>query len=118
MKILCVCWSRKLDHRLVAGSLAMPGHFKSGKPPKRLLIEAFRNLLPEAVWKRPKQGFALPMDSWMRETLKEFSQSETMAARDRLGKKFVDTAWSGFESRNLHWTRPWQLLVLGHYLRN
>jgi asparagine synthase (glutamine-hydrolysing) len=107
-----------LDHRLVEGALAMPGHFKSGKPPKRLLIEAFRDLLPEAVWKRPKQGFALPMDSWMRGPLKEFCRSGTVAARNRLGEKFVDTAWSGFERRNLHWTRLWQIAVLGHYLRN
>jgi hypothetical protein len=41
-----------------------------------------------------------------------------VAARNRLGEKFVDTAWSGFERRNLHWTRLWQIAVLGHYLRN
>jgi hypothetical protein len=58
------------------------------------------------------------MDSWMRGPLKEFCRSGTVAARNRLGEKFVDTAWSGFERRNLHWTRLWQIAVLGHYLRN
>ena len=40
---------------------------KFGKQPKQLLIDAFREELPEEVWRRPKQGFTFPFERWFRE---------------------------------------------------
>jgi asparagine synthase (glutamine-hydrolysing) len=34
--------------------------------PKKILIDSFENVLPEAVWKRPKMGFSFPLQQWMR----------------------------------------------------
>ena len=105
------------DHRLVEFGLGLPERWKRGLPPKRLLIEAFEKDLPNEVWDRPRQGFVLPMDDWMRKTLRDFSRDGLESAKQRLDAKWVDGVAGRFERGELHWTRLWQLVVLGHYMR-
>jgi asparagine synthase (glutamine-hydrolysing) len=104
-----------LDPRLVDFVLALPEKWKRGRPPKKLLIKAFANILPAQVWNRPKQGFALPMDDWMRGPLNDFCQSGLSAARKFIDPCWIDSVATKFEKRQVHWTRLWQLVVLGHY---
>jgi len=104
-----------LDHRLIEYVLNLPAKLKSGKPPKRLLIESFKEDLPKEVWNRPKQGFTLPMDHWMRGPLKAFAKTGVSAAREVANADWVDSVAMSFESGNTHWTRLWQIVVLGHY---
>jgi asparagine synthase (glutamine-hydrolysing) len=104
-----------LDTRLVDFVLALPEKWKRGRPPKRLLIEAFADILPAQVWNRPKQGFALPMDDWMRGPLNDFCRSGLSAVRKMIKPCWIDSVATKFEKRQLHWTRLWQLVVLGHY---
>ena len=40
--------------------------------PKSILKNILRRYLPEELWKRPKQGFGIPLDEWMRGDLKPF----------------------------------------------
>jgi len=105
------------DHRLVEFALSLPEKLKSGSPAKRLLIEAFADDLPREVWERPRQGFILPMDDWMRGPLREFSREGLESAKRRLDPKWVDGVARRFERGELHWTRLWQLVVLGHYIK-
>lgn len=104
-----------LDTRLVDFVLALPKKWKRGRPPKRLLVEAFADILPAQVWNRPKQGFALPMDDWMRGPLNDFYLSGLSAARRFIEPCWIDSVAIKFEKRQVHWTRVWQLVVLGHY---
>ena len=49
----------------------------SSKPdgtPKRLLVESLGGLLPDSIVHRPKQGFTLPFDPWMRGPLRSFCE--------------------------------------------
>jgi asparagine synthase (glutamine-hydrolysing) len=105
------------DHRLVEFALGLPQRFKRGLPPKRLLIEAFVEDLPREVWDRPRQGFVLPMDDWMRGPLRAFAMEGLEAVKELLAPQWVDGVRTRFEERRLHWTRLWQLVVLGHYMR-
>lgn len=105
------------DHRLVEFALGLPERLKRGLPPKRLLIEAFPEDLPKEVWDRPRQGFVLPMDEWMRGPLRDFSTEGLESAKRRLDAKWVDGVAGRFERGELHWTRLWQLVVLGHYMK-
>lgn len=104
-----------LDTRLVDFVLALPEKWKRGRPPKRLLVAAFADILPAQVWNRPKQGFALPMDDWMRGPLNDFCLSGLSAVRKLIKPCWIDSVATKFEKRQLHWTRLWQLVVLGHY---
>jgi asparagine synthase (glutamine-hydrolysing) len=36
------------------------GNFK-----KQMLIDAFKDALPEPVWNRPKMGFSFPFKEWL-----------------------------------------------------
>lgn len=62
-----------LDIELVRFCAALPGEFKlfRGKVRKHILRESLRASLPEAVLRRPKSGFNIPLERWMRESLGE-----------------------------------------------
>ena len=109
-----------LDHELVEYSLGLPAVEKRRYGgTKGLLVEACRDLLPPAVYQRPKSGFALPMQTWMAGPLAAFVEDglrETTAQR-LLPEDFVADARVAFRNHRLHWTRLWSMVVLGHFVR-
>jgi asparagine synthase (glutamine-hydrolysing) len=63
-----------LDHRLVELAFQIPGGYKiKGSSMKRVFKHAVQSLVPDAVLRRPKHGFAVPTDPWFRGELKEFA---------------------------------------------
>lgn len=109
-----------LDHELVEYSLGLPAAEKKRfGGTKGLLIEASRDLLPPAVYQRPKAGFALPMRKWMGGPLASFVEDglREVVRRRLLPGDFVADAQSRFRSGRLHWTRLWSMVVLGHFVR-
>ena len=57
-----------LDYRLFEFASSLPGEWKvSGSNWKIILKEALGDLVPESILKRPKWGFAAPVQSWMGE---------------------------------------------------
>src|SRR5262249_51958148 len=65
-----------LDHLLVDLVTSLPDSIKqpAGDTPKPLLVRSLDGLLPESIVHRPKQGFTLPFDPWMRGPLKAFCE--------------------------------------------
>ncbi len=109
-----------LDHALVEYVLGLPAAEKKRYPgSKGLLVEACRDLLPSSVYDRPKAGFALPMQKWMAGPLASFVEEglAEVIARELLPEKFVDEARANFRAGQLHWTRLWSMVVLGHFVR-
>lgn len=104
-----------LDHELVEAVLSMPQHVKRGKETKSLLVDAFKQDLPTVVYDRPKQGFALPMDSWIRGPLDEFTEEGIKLATEMLRLDLPSKNWKAFQSHKLHWTRVWSWCILGHW---
>ncbi|TAE28696.1 MAG: asparagine synthase (glutamine-hydrolyzing) [Cytophagales bacterium] len=104
-----------LDHQLVETVLTMPQRCKMGKGTKPLLVEAFRDELPSVVYNRPKQGFSLPMDSWIRGPLASFTYEGTQAAIKLFGHSTPADSWRAFQDGKLHWTRIWSWCILGHW---
>ncbi len=39
--------------------------YNLSEKPKMLLIEAFKDIIPEAIWNRKKQGFSFPFTTWI-----------------------------------------------------
>jgi len=60
---------------------------------KRVLIDAMRDVLPADIDKRPKRGFALPLEQWLRTDLKslmiETCDPETVARRGLIDPQMV-----------------------------
>ncbi|GAA0853405.1 asparagine synthase (glutamine-hydrolyzing) [Aliiglaciecola litoralis] len=56
-----------MDQKVVELAFSFPLEWQlSWKTNKPILYEAFRDLLPENIWKRRKQGFAVPIGEWFR----------------------------------------------------
>ena len=109
-----------LDHELVEYVLGLPASVKKKYPGvKGLLVEACRDLLPPAVYDRPKAGFVLPMKHWMAGPLAEFVDEglEETVARHLLPEGFVTSLRESFRQHRLHWTRLWSVVVLGQYAK-
>jgi asparagine synthase (glutamine-hydrolysing) len=109
-----------LDHELVEYSLGLPAAEKKRYGgTKGLLVEACRDLLPTAVYQRPKAGFALPMQRWMKGPLASFVEDglREVVTRQLLPEEFVADAEGRFRASRLHWTRLWSMVVLGHFVR-
>ncbi|MFQ6103403.1 MAG: asparagine synthase (glutamine-hydrolyzing) [Candidatus Glassbacteria bacterium] len=60
-----------LDHELVEYSMSIPFRFKmKGLIGKHILRRCAKNILPEDIVARKKQGFLMPIDVWMRGDMK------------------------------------------------
>lgn len=61
-----------LDHRFVEFAASLPGDWKlKGFRTKAIFREALKDLLPDKIVWRGKQGYSLPIKNWLREGLKE-----------------------------------------------
>lgn len=74
---------------------------------KRLLIEAYKNKLPQETWNRPKMGFTFPFQEWMRKN-KEISSPDLY--QNKTAKKLI----SSFNENNLHWSSAFALYKTFH----
>ncbi|WP_442496789.1 asparagine synthase (glutamine-hydrolyzing) [Methylobacter sp. sgz302048] len=61
-----------LDFQVLEFAASLPPHFKvKGLTTKRILKEALRDSVPDAILKRKKSGFPVPYDKWLKTELKE-----------------------------------------------
>jgi asparagine synthase (glutamine-hydrolysing) len=114
-----------LDHPLVEYVMGLPDEHKgSNGTPKSLLVESLGGLLPESIVRRPKKGFTLPFDPWMRGALRGFCEErlspERVAARGVFRPAEVQRLWSTFLAggREVTWSRLWLLVALEEWLES
>ncbi len=112
-----------LDSKLVEYVMGLPDAMKhSNGIPKRLLVESLGGLLPKQVVNRPKQGFTLPFDPWMRGALRPFCEArlspERIGSRGIVKHPHVHKLWHDFleGKTNVSWSRLWILVVLEEWL--
>jgi asparagine synthase (glutamine-hydrolysing) len=108
-----------IDHQLAKTVLAMPGAWKlNGGTPKKLLVDALQGSLPREIVHRPKRGFTLPFEHWLRSEFR--SEVEPVLAK-RIGEGPLATLldrtevariWRDFLLGATSWSRPWSLYVL------
>jgi asparagine synthase (glutamine-hydrolysing) len=59
-----------LDYTVVDFAFGLPADYKTkGNLRKRIVHDAFRHMLPEELYNRPKRGFEVPLLKWMRNEL-------------------------------------------------
>jgi asparagine synthase (glutamine-hydrolysing) len=62
-----------LDTALTEYAAALPDSFKlDGRRGKAILREAFADLIPPDINRRPKTGFGVPLDAWFRGELRDY----------------------------------------------
>jgi asparagine synthase (glutamine-hydrolysing) len=62
-----------LDTALTQYAMSLPDSFRiDGRRTKVILREAFADLIPPEIDRRPKTGFGVPLDAWFRGELREY----------------------------------------------
>jgi asparagine synthase (glutamine-hydrolysing) len=112
-----------LDHRLAEYVMGLSDRAKApAGVAKRLLVESLGEPLPASAVKRPKQGFVLPFDRWMRGELRPFCEQQLgpagLSGRGMVSAPAVQTLWQAFVGgdRRTTWSRPWTLVALNAWL--
>lgn len=100
----------------VAMRLSDTGKVRRGAS-KPVMVEALRDLLPPEVWDRPKQGFTLPFERWLRSSMYEEIDSLMQPTNLRAAGFAAAPArkiWTDFQARRsgVNWSRPWALYTL------
>jgi asparagine synthase (glutamine-hydrolysing) len=116
------------DHRVVEFAWRLPLHMKirSGQG-KWILRQVLQQYLPQRMIERPKMGFGVPIDSWLRGPLRAWA--EDLLDENRLRREgYLDPTpvrkkWTEHLQSQKDWQYPlWYVLMfqdwLGHLTRN
>jgi asparagine synthase (glutamine-hydrolysing) len=107
-----------LDHEVVEFAAALPPTLKLRRLTDKYLVKrVMRGLLPEAVLRRRKMGFAVPLDHWFRHELREMAYDTLLDPRARargyfrpeVVQRYLDEHVQG---QGHHHVRLWALLML------
>lgn len=85
---------------------------------KQALRDAGLAGLDPKLFERPKSGFVMPFDAWIRQRLRgeidQVLRDEQLAGRIGLNGHAVARLWQAFQdgARGLYWSRVWSLYVL------
>lgn len=111
-----------LDYQLIEYLLSLPDEFKFGSQPKQLLVDAMGDLLPPEIVNRPKMGFVLPYQQWMKYELKPFALKgiEYLQNHNAFNSDYINQLknWYFNDKNNVRWNMIWNLAVLGHWINN
>jgi len=114
-----------LDHHVVEFAFTLPSEYKINKGGRKKIVkDAFRDILPAEIYNRGKRGFEIPMLKWFREEL------HTYIFDDLLNEKFVreqgifDPEYISCMKKQLYSTAPghiveqlWVLIVFQHWYK-
>ncbi len=106
-----------IDHRVVEFATGLPPHMLiRGQRGKWLLRQVLHRYVPEELVTRPKTGFGVPLDSWLRGPLRDWA--EGLLSRSRLEEEGffapapVRRAWKEHLSgRRNHQHKLWAALM-------
>ena len=111
-----------LDHELVELLARVPAALKQPRRgmPKPLLLKALPSPLPTELWNRPKRGFTLPFDTWLRKELRSTAEEALLSHNSPLRSicrpEILKEIWDGFLRGRVRWTRVWTAVVLMYWL--
>ncbi|MFL1994903.1 asparagine synthase (glutamine-hydrolyzing) [Lysinibacillus irui] len=111
-----------LDHNIVEFALNLPLHFKiRDNTQKWILKQVMYRYLPKDLMDRPKKGFGIPLDAWLRGPLKEWSEEllseRKLAEQGYFNPKLVQEKWSQHKNGERNWqTQLWSILMFQAWL--
>ncbi len=112
-----------LDHRIVEFAATVPFHLKlAGNTSKRLAKHAVQDFLPRELLAQRKHGFAIPIQRWFREELRDAFAATVLRGDVRCHRflnaatiqRLFDDHTAGKEHYGHH---LWALLMFEHWLR-
>jgi asparagine synthase (glutamine-hydrolysing) len=112
-----------LDYKFMELVSEIPAHLKlRGTESKFILKKAFKDFLPEAIFKRKKMGFGVPLSKWFRNELKEYIYAILLdhktLSRGYFKREGIERLLNDHISlRYDHSSRIWALLFLEVWFR-
>lgn len=113
-----------LDHRVVEFAFGLPLEMKlRQKTTKWLLRQLLYRYVPQALVDRPKMGFGVPIDAWLRGPLKAWAagliEPQRLRSEGYLRPQAVATAWQEHQSGRLnHQHFLWNVLMFQAWLES
>ncbi|MFZ4698991.1 MAG: asparagine synthase (glutamine-hydrolyzing) [Candidatus Methylumidiphilus sp.] len=107
-----------LDHLIVEWAWSLPiGYKQQNGQGKWILRQVLKKYLPENLFDRPKQGFAVPIDEWLRGPLIEWANHllspQSVALCPGLDYAAVKRIWHSHQERKINaGYLLWNLLML------
>lgn len=111
-----------LDHDVVSFAWQLPLRFKVGNNQgKRILRSLLSNYVPEALYERPKMGFGIPQDQWLRGGLKTWASDlldiSKLKREGFFNPEYVDSKWKEHLTGNTnHQYHLWGILMFQSWL--
>jgi asparagine synthase (glutamine-hydrolysing) len=108
-----------LDVNVVNFLFSLPASFKiDGSRRKKILQDAFRDVLPEALYNRPKKGFEVPLLKWFRQEMRSLITDDLLSEKHIQEQGIFDYAAIDQLKRQLFSSNPgdvharlWALIV-------
>jgi asparagine synthase (glutamine-hydrolysing) len=72
------------------------------RSPKKLLTDSFGDILPKAIWDRPKMGFSFPLQQWMQKHEQIIDEG---LYKNKEARKII----ARFKNDQLHWSKAFAL---------
>ncbi len=106
-----------LDHRLIEFVANLPFQYKyDGITQKKILKDIVHQFIPNRLMERPKTGFTLPINKWLKKDLNyllhEFANESALSKSGTFNPKFVLSQIELFQQNRLHYTPIiWRILM-------
>lgn len=111
-----------LDYRLVNFALNLPDSLKEKRGVKKYILkQVLFGYIPEKFFQRPKQGFSVPLDKWLKTDLhflvEKYLNKESVETAGILNNSLVQNYLSKFAGgKTFLYNRIWNMVVLQSWL--
>ena len=106
-----------LDHNLIKLALSLPLDIKIKKDKSKFILRKVLNrYLPEELYERPKMGFSVPLDNWLKGPLRDWSEEllseKSLKKHNLLDTKKIRKAWDDHINNKRNMQFPlWNVLM-------
>jgi len=110
------------DHRILEFAWRLPLSMKiKGNQGKRILRKVLYNYVPKELIERPKMGFGLPIDKWLRGPLRDWAESlledKKLVSEGIFYSKPIREKWNEHISKKNNWQYYlWDILMFQAWL--
>lgn len=112
-----------LDHRVIEFALQLPSELKyRNRQSKWILRQILYKSIPPNLLERPKMGFSVPIDSWLRGPMKDWAASllnPSLLRQDAyFNSEVINQCWQEHLSGSMnHGNKLWNILIFQAWLR-
>lgn len=109
-----------LDHRIYEFACGLPTEWRREKWPLREVLSRY---VPRPLWERPKMGFGVPIDSWLRGSLRSWAddllEPGLLRRQGFLDAELVSRVWRDHrDGRATDHLRLWNVLMFQSWLQH